>query len=302
MAGDWASKARSWRLWVVLAVLAAVLGAGWRFWLGRRPAPEPEPRYEIAKTVSYGFTLKNGSGRLLEGGEFWTYAPNRETASQRCCVRLDASAPFDIETDAAGNQAMHFRLAPLPPYATRVIRVTAELRMAAVPNRLPGVPAPALTEPEPFVESDHPLILAAAGGLKGPSPLDTARRTFQWVVEHVRDLGYVREERGALYALQRQRGDCTESMDLFMALARANAIPAQAVSGYVVEGNGILRPAAYHNWALFYADGTWRISDPQRRVFAAGDADYVAMRVGRGAGTDARRFWFSGDGLDAGMN
>jgi transglutaminase-like putative cysteine protease len=65
-------------------------------------------------------------------------------------------------------------------------------------------------------------------------------------------------------------------MDLFLALARANGIPAQAVAGYVVPGNGVLHAADYHNWTLFYADGLWRISDPQRRVLAAGDTDYGA--------------------------
>lgn len=304
MAGDWASKARSWRLWVGLAVLAAVLGAGWRFWWTRpAPATVDPPRYEITKTVAYSFTLKNGTGRLLEGGEFWTYAPHRETASQRCCERLDASAPYTLEADASGNQVLHFRLAPLPPYATRIIRVTAGLRMAAVPNRLPGVPAASATTAERFIESDHPLILTRAAALKGRDALGTARRTFDWAAQNVRDSGYVREERGALYALQQQRGDCTESMDLFLALARANGIPAQAAAGYVVAGSGVLRPAGYHNWAYFYADGTWRISDPQRRVFAAGDADYVAMRVGSGAtGLDARRYWSSGAGLEARMD
>lgn len=301
------AKMGAWRLWTALATSAAVLGAV--AYLGLRsvppppvPEPVPEPRYEIAKTVTYSFTLQNRSGRLLTGGEFWAYAPHRETATQRCCQRLDASAPFEIEPDADGNQVLHFRLAPLPPYAARVIQITADLRMAATPNPLPAGPTPAMTRPEPFVESDHPAILSRAAVLRAPSPLETARRTFQWVIDHLRDPGYVREEHGALYALQHRSGDCTESMDLFVALARANGVPSQRASGYVVEGSGVLRAAAYHDWALFYADGVWRISDPQRRAFATGDADYVAFRVGRGGRSDARRFWFSGTGLEARMN
>ena len=303
------------RWWIVggAVALLAIGGLGaWWFRVEPQPQPQPlpaaavfEPRYEIPKTLSYSFTLKNTSGRLLEDAEFWTYAPVKQTSAQHCCVRLDVSQPHDVDTDAWGNQAVHLRLAPLPPFASRVIRITAELRMAAEPNRLPQASAGPLLRAEQFVEADHPLIRAKAVELAGPDPLATAHQLFTWVSGHVRDTGYVRQDRGALYALKHQQGDCTENMYLFMALARANGIPSKAMGGYVIDGNGVLRPEAYHNWAEFEADGVWRIADPHGRVFSDRYGSYVAMRVvadTEGEPFQAHRFWHSGDGLDVKMN
>ncbi len=289
------------------AVTLLASGALGAWWFRVVPEPRvalPEPRYEIPKTVSYSFTLKNTTGRLLEHAEFWTYAPVRQTSTQRCCGRLQVSLPYELNTDTWDNQVLHVRLDPLPPYASRVIRVTAELRLAAEPIRLAAAPAKAFLAPERFVETDHPLIRAKAAELAGADSLSTARKLFTWVSGHVRDTGYVRQDHGALYALQHQQGDCTESMYLFMALARANGIPAKAVAGYVLDGNGVLRPEAYHNWAEFDADGVWRIADPQGRVFADRYPSFVALRIVSTAQGEpfTRRFWYSGDGLIVKMN
>jgi hypothetical protein len=122
-------------LFAAALVLLGLPGGALYLWLHPEPVPTPpEPRYEVPKTITYGFTLRNRTSHLLTGAEFWTQAPVRQTATQRCCERLEASVPFATETDAAGNQVLHARLAPIPPYAVRVIRVTAELRMATAPN------------------------------------------------------------------------------------------------------------------------------------------------------------------------
>ncbi|WP_054762294.1 transglutaminase-like domain-containing protein [Methylomonas koyamae] len=153
------------------------------------------------------------------------------------------------------------------------------------------------------MESGHQAIKAAAK-LSTDALLQTTRKTYDWVVANVRDSGYLREERGALYALENQQGDCTESAYLFTALARANAIPARAVAGYVLENNGLLRAAEYHEWSEFYDDGTWRIADPQKRSYDQNYDHYVAMRL-----VDNRpdavfkfaRYRYSGNGLEVEM-
>jgi hypothetical protein len=135
--------------------------AGGAIYLWLRPAPGPalpEPRYEVPKTIAY---------------EFWTQAPVRQTATQRCCERLETSIPFETETDAAGNQVLHVRLAPIPPYAVRVIRVTAELHMARAPNRLPDNPA----EHEPL---ELQCISLSVGQAKRSVPILTPEQRPPW--------------------------------------------------------------------------------------------------------------------------
>jgi transglutaminase-like putative cysteine protease len=155
------------------------------------------------------------------------------------------------------------------------------------------------------VEVDHPKIQAVAETLRAQDPMTTARRTFRWVADHVRDSGYLRDDRGALYALEHGRGDCTEHMYLFVALARANGIPARPMAGYIMEGNGVLRARDHHNWAEFYADGAWHIADPHRGVFDDGYSHYVATRIIGGAsaaGFDPYRFPHAVDGLEVTMH
>jgi transglutaminase-like putative cysteine protease len=161
-------------------------------------------------------------------------------------------------------------------------------------------------QPEPYCESDDPDIIQLAEQLTAPTPDVTVKNIFQWVATHITYTGYLKQPRGARYALQYRKGDCTEFMYLFMALCRAAGIPARGVGGYVVTRNTILKPSEYHNWAEFYLDGVWHLADPQRKVFMRNQSDYLVMRI-IGESPDNpmgeyRRFRFAGDGLRVRMN
>jgi len=95
-------------------------------------------------------------------------------------------------------------------------------------------------------------------------------------------------------------------MHLFVALCRANKIPARCIGGYVRRENATLKPADYHNWAEFYQDGAWRIADPQRKLFMRNQSHYVAMQVIAESSENPmgnyHRFRFSGNGLKVIMN
>ena len=294
------------RQWLAIGLSLLTLAAvwlGWR-WYGQTPAIPPV-RYDIPRTVSYSFILKNTTNRVLEQADFWTYAPVRQTSIQQCCDSLVVSQPYQLEPDAWGNQILHFHLTNLPPYSSRLIRIKADLRLTDSANWLPEPPLPAFLGQEPFIERDHPQIRAVAAQLATPQPAMTARKLYEWVAGNVRYAGYLREDRGALYALQHQQGDCSEYMYLFIALARANGIPARAMGGYVIDHNAVLKPSDYHNWAEFYLDGAWRLADPQKQHFDERPSHYIAMRLITGAGTasaQAQRFWYNGEGLKVTMN
>lgn len=310
-AGSGAVSSRRW-WWIGLSAAALALVAlsgGWYLQsLAPPPAPgAPEARYDIPRTISYSFTLKNDTNRVLNNVEFWTYAPVRQTATQRCCRHLTVSQPYQLDSDRWGNQVMHFTVTELPPYASRVIRIQADMELAERSNLLPDDQPDRFLAGERFVEVDHPDIQATAQRLASATPAATVRRIHDWVAGNLRYAGYRREERGALYALQKRQGDCTEFMDLFIALARANGIPARAVGGYVYDQNAIASPSDYHNWAEFYLDGVWHIADPQKRRFVDRQSYYIAMRLLSGSAEPmlgkAHRFWHSGgEGLSVRMN
>lgn len=271
----------------------------------RAPGHDPSGRNPLpTKHIRYSFTLHNTTNRMLRQVDFWTYAPVKENALQKC-MNLETSHPCQVVADNMGNQVLHFSL-PVPPYATIVLTISAELSFVEESRPMPvGDLQPYLLS-EKFIEWDNPDIRCQAAILKQTTPGETAERIFQWVAEHIKDYAYFPEDHGAVFAFRYRRGDCSEAMYLFIALCRANGIPARGIGGYVVGKNALLDPNAYHNWGEFYTDGTWHMADPQRKVFVQSRSRYLAMRIiGRTSGNpmgDHNRFRCSGEGMEVRMN
>lgn len=261
--------------------------------------------YSISRQIQYQFTLQNKTNRLVTNAEFWAHAPVKQTTTQRC-LRIESSYPHELITDSFGNQILHFTFDKFPPYATSIIAVKIELLLSTTPNSLAVPNLQTFLKPEKYIESDNLELRRLAQTLKAATPLQTAEKIFNWVAGNVRYAGYLRNDRGALYALRHREGDCTEFMYLFVALCRANHIPARSIGGYISTQNKILKPGDYHNWAEFYLDGAWRISDPQNKVFMKDQSNYIAMRLISTSTENSMpqfsRFRFKGAGLQAKMN
>ena len=286
-------------------IICACLGCIWIIaekndWLG-----SPKAHYTIPRHIQYSFTLQNTTNRLVREAEFWTYAPVKQTPTQQC-VKLEASHPFQLVSDDLGNQILHFTFKNLPPYGTKIITIEADLLLSDTSNPMPVKDLTAYLQAEKYCESDNPEISRLAKKLKTPKPVKTAENIFRWVAGNVQYTGYLRNSRGALYALRNKKGDCTEFMYLFAALCRANNIPARCIGGYVCQKNAVLKPNGYHNWVEFCDGGVWNIADPQRNVFLEHPSKYIAMQVIQESSTnpmgDYYRFRFAGDGVKAKMN
>ncbi|MFV1951066.1 MAG: transglutaminase family protein [Nitrospinota bacterium] len=264
-----------------------------------------ESNYSIHRQIQYSFTLQNRTNRLLKKAEFWTYAPLKQTSTQRC-VNLEISHPYQLILDDLGNQILYFKFHNLSPYTTKIITIKADLTLSDTPNPIPVTDINAFLRAEKYIESDDPGLSRFAKKFKAPKPVETVEGIFRWVAENVQYAGYLRNDRGALYALRNKQGDCTEFTSLFVALCRANNIPARGIGGYVCSENNILKPNDYHNWAEFYDDDVWRIADPQKKVFMQDQSNYIAMKViGESPKNPMRKFhWFrfAGDGLKVKMN
>jgi transglutaminase-like putative cysteine protease len=295
---------------MVIALAAAVFlaAAGWMILRqldltsGFKPAAGG---YTIAKTIQYSYTLQNKSGRMVPRAELWAHAPVRQTAGQRC-RDLTANYPFKLLADEDGNQVLHFSFENLAPYASRIITIKAKLLLASSANPVHAEPGASDLKPEKYVESNHPSMRQVADKLKQSDTDTTIDAMFRWVASHVRYSGYADQERGALYALEEKKGDCTEYMDLFAALCRANGIPARRIGGYICPESTVLKARDYHNWVEFYEGGTWQIADPQNKVLKRSQDDYIAMRIIRASKDNPleefNRFRVKGDGLTVRMN
>lgn len=230
------------------------------------------------KRISYRFVIQNTSNHVVKRAELWVNAPLAETSTQRV-TKISSSHFYDVERDDFGNQIFHYTFDNLPPYASKVITIKADLLMRERPLQIVRVTNEVYLGEEPFIDTDDPQVRHLALSLKAGNPLTTAENIYRWITSSIRYAGYVKNSRGARQVLHAKQGDCTELMYLFVALCRAAGIPARGIAGYHCPDSAALDPAQYHNWAEFYAEGHWRLCDPQKRVFSQQAADYVAFRV-----------------------
>lgn len=87
--------------------------------------------------------------------------------------------------------------------------------------------------PEPNIEIESEKIIATAKQLKQSNDIETTVKTFEYVTEHI---SYERNKAiGAEKVLELGVGKCMDYSDLFVALLRANNIPAKSVFGVVVN-------------------------------------------------------------------
>ncbi len=287
----------------VVLHLACVLGVGVFFAEINVAASET---YGIARHVEFSFTIQNTTNHAVQNVELWTYAPAALTATQQR-LQINVSHAFQEETDDHGNSMLHVTIPRLAPYATKILSVSVDLALAEAPQPISDIDVSHYLQPEPYCEVKDPQIIALAQQLSAETPRETAHNMFHWVSRNIVYSGYLKDPRGARYALEHKQGDCTEFMYLFVALCRAAGIPARGLGGYVIERNAILDPGNYHNWAEFYLDGVWYSADPQEQVFMEKQPNYLVMHVIGVMPDDHpmqqyQRFRYIGEGLEVEMN
>jgi transglutaminase-like putative cysteine protease len=271
------------------------------------PAPAAVAVYPHKRTIRYSFTVQNKTNEYLEAAEFRTYAPVLQTSSQQAST-ITASHEFAADADELGNQQLVFRFS-LAPLATRIVTITAEVDLAQQPNQLALSDAQDYLRPSKYIESDDYNVIALAEQFGDVEAQPWLRSAFNWVADNIEYAGYIEDDRGALYALDHRRGDCTEYMYLFAALARSRQIPTRGVGGFVVSEDAILKAREFHNWAEVYIDGRWRVVDPQNKQFMQQEDHYLALRIlaDRDVSEDSatentHRIAYVGEGLSVHMN
>lgn len=258
---------------------------------------------EKIKHIQYGLTVKNKTSKVVKNVQLIAYAPFTSNGVQ-ACQNIEASRPFQLKNLKTGNQLLYFSINNLPPFGAERIQVTSILTYSFL--RDTTLAELDFTGPEPYIESENGKIASLARDLKKGTAFKTASNIYHWVSLNIKKSGYEKKRRGALYALEHRKGDCTELMYLFVALCRSNRIPARGVGGYICKGNCFLIPENYHNWAEFYADGDWQIADCQKKVLVKNSSDYIAMHIFAEDENDPlkgyRRFRVEGPGISATMN
>lgn len=246
------------------------------------------------KSVRLSFKLNNESRDFIESFKLTSYLPVN-VSDYQTLVNVHSSAEHSIaRSEIEGHGDIEILVRNLPPFGHRVINFTATVQGYDSPKYESIDESEYLAEDQ-YVELESPEVLRVVDELR-QNHIDQPEAIYQWVRDNVKDSGYVAKNKGAKYALTERRGDCTEYMYAFVALARANGIPARGVAGFFVEGDASLVASSdYHNWAEYHDGDKWVLVDPYKGYFDESYKNYIAFRfIGVGAenqsGLSASRF------------
>lgn len=110
-----------------------------------------------------------------------------------------------------------------------------------------------------YIEKDSERIQQIAKSITGETDLELVENIYNYVTDNMEYGGYAKDAEGAIKAVEKRKGDCTEYSCLFVAICRAKNIPAKVISGYITKFN--ITPK--HNWAEVYLkDYGWVPFDP----------------------------------------
>lgn len=132
---------------------------------------------------------------------------------------------------------------------------------------------------EKYIEINNENITSKANELKKGEEIKTIKNIYKFVNEQITYSGFNPKDVGAAKALQMRSGDCTEFTDLFVALCRADKIPAKYVDGLTIEYNQTPK----HSWAEVYTHkyGWIRVDPTPGNAFSFKDLknEYIQLSI-----------------------
>jgi transglutaminase-like putative cysteine protease len=182
-----------------------------------------------------------------------------DTAYQKINYQALEPKPEAIKADADGNWIATYHI---PGNSTTEVNVQASVltSLAELNPDLHPDPLPAHTSGHKFWPIEDEQIVNVAQKLAQQQPVPEA--IYDFTIEKLdyttQELNESLERLGAVGALQYpQQATCQEFTDLFIALARANQIPARRITGYAYSQNPQLRPLSLvtdvlHTWPEYY--------------------------------------------------
>lgn len=226
------------------------------------------------KLLRFNYVVKNESEKFIADSRFVAAVPMHIEGIQSI-ESINSSHQYQIPKN--DTQSIEFPLKDIVPYSTKIIDLTLVVELTNKPKS-DSASAREYVQPQKYIESDLVEIKELAAQLKGKTSTETARNIHQWLVNNVSPSSYTADSKGAAYLLKNKTGDCTEFMYTFIALARANEIPARGINGFWIPGDSSLINAAdYHDWAEFYDGDRWVLVDASKDNFDKNIEQYVVL-------------------------
>lgn len=235
----------------------------------------------------------------------WIPLPYHEKYQTIEHEKIESPVPYHIYSDSE----YHNRYAYVDVSGARGDKpfdITISLHARRYERRVPLVQSDRLSgvamynkarflQPDRLVPSNPQLTAISDQVTQGTTgDVQKARELYNYVIAHMHyDHDGTEWGRGdAVWACDSHHGNCTDFHSLFIALARAQSIPAAFEIGFPLPADkheGAI--TSYHCWALFYANGigwvpidaseAWKHKDKEDYFFGAIDANRIKMSLGR---------------------
>jgi len=211
--------------------------------------------------LNYAFSSTGKTNKVV-----FTFVPPVSIEYAQKVIKVEYKPQPDTVFHENGSQFAQFTIDSISKKPVIAIDVTLEisqfdLRTARSEQAI--LPADTSLEQylhsEQFIESDSALVKSTAYRLTANTRLKTIKNIFNFTKKELKYTGFNWDEHGALFALRTKGGDCSEFSALFVALCRANNIPARRVFGFTTEYDFTPR----HAWAEAYThEYGWVRFDP----------------------------------------
>ena len=278
-----------------------------------QPSPSPDNAAAKLKSRMFRITMRyefDPLDKRLQSMEFWFPLPIEDSVQQVYNRRFETA--YDTEQFLAadtGNRTLHMKCGPRGGVPMRVnlsfdVERFEDLRHGMKPAAKPPskeeekalferwLRAERLTPLDREVKSQASRVVS-----RKKAPIEKARAIYDHLVTKMTVLEDAKQSPGAGYGdvpltLRQMKGNATDIAAVFVALCRAEGIPARTVLGFKLPESGYaIGLRAYHSWAEFYLQGVgWVPVDPaeayrnvSRRDFYFGglDENRVSFSVGR---------------------
>ena len=261
------------------------------------PAILSHADYTVVETIR----LTNSGPGIAEPLTLWA-AKIRSLAPYQAVLESQAQPTvFEFVEDEHGNQYARFEfhnvgagdsVEAILTYRVRVWELSFDLSQCQQGQMIDD-----FLGAERHVEVDNPSIRALADQLSAgrDNQCQTLRALYDYVGDNITYTSYEASDRGAVWALEHEAGDCTEFSDALLALSRAAGIPARFLEGVTYRaGAGSDLGETKHDWLEAYLPGhgwvpldpTWgRFADKRDAYFALMSADHIVVTRGRNLST-----------------
>jgi transglutaminase-like putative cysteine protease len=224
-----------------------------------------------ARTVRFTYEARYTPAAGAEVVELWLPLPREEDQGVRDLDVSGSAAATVVTLAPSGDRVAYLRVEkPSGPVSLRATATVArreigrDLGTASSATIEPAAFAPDLAQLQFVLINDEVRTIAAGATARTQGVVPRARALYDWVFDHMQyDKSVPGWGLGDIpYCLKVGKGNCTDFHTLFIALARANGIPARWSIGFpLAYGDGKSAPASdqavagYHCWAEFYAPG-----------------------------------------------